>query len=63
MIDFLKNLDWGYVWAVFSSGVVAATLVTKVTKNTWDDKWLGKLLNLLAYLGKKPELPESNENA
>lgn len=54
MFEFLKGVDWGYVWALFSTGVVAATLVTKLTKNTWDDKWLGKLVNLLAYLGKKP---------
>lgn len=63
MIDFLKNVDWAYVWTVFSSAVVAATILVKATKNTWDDKWLGKLLNLLAYLGKKPAELEPPKDA
>ncbi len=54
MIDLIKSVDWAYWWSFFATVVVAASAVVKFTPNKWDDKWHGRLLNLLA-LNPKPE--------
>lgn len=48
MIEFLKGLDYEHGWLVFTTVVTCASMVAAITKNKWDDKWVGKLTNFLA---------------
>lgn len=51
-MEWLKT-NWVDVVTVITYIVTAASIITKFTKNTYDDKMIGKLLNFLALIPRK----------
>ena len=45
--------NWDTIWMAFSSLVVAASLIVKLTPGDKDDKFVMKLMNFLAINPKK----------
>jgi Co/Zn/Cd efflux system component len=52
-MEFLKA-NWVDVLNIVCYIVTAASIITKFTKNTWDDAIISKILRILALVPKKP---------
>lgn len=50
-LQFLQN-NWFEIVTAITYVVTGASIITKFTKNTWDDKIVGKILNFLALVPK-----------
>lgn len=48
------DLPWKDIWLGATSIVTAFSIIAKLTKSTWDDNLVGKMLRILSLAPKPP---------